>query len=220
LLVAGIALIGWHRALLWHDTVGKERFLIYTRLDTRADSLLVGCMAGVAVAWNLIPHGRRLRLVIQTSAILSALLVLLLLVVVPSTSSFLYYGGFTAVAAAVATIIISLFHAPLRSFHALLDVGVLRWFGRLSYGLYLWHLPVYFLYDQLFPPFPVRSYTLRIFLPFIIKFAASVAVAALSFYFIEQPALRLKRRFGAETQVANRIPEHRLTATATIVPNE
>lgn len=237
-LLFGVALIALHRASLWHGSTGREHLMVYTRLDARADALLVGCMAGVLITRGLVPVGRAWRLLIQTSAALGALLVAASLAVVASTSDFLYYGGFTAIAVAVAAVIISLFHAPLRAFHALLEQPVLRWFGRLSYGLYLWHLPVYFLYDQVAPPFPFRSYTLRLFLPFLIKFAASVAVAAASFYFIEQPALRLKRRFGAETKEAGTTREQRAgvttattagattattkaaTAAATAVPNE
>jgi peptidoglycan/LPS O-acetylase OafA/YrhL len=64
----------------------------------------------------------------------------------------------------------------------------LRYTGRVSYGLYLWHFPVFAV---------VRSH---FDLPGLVEVMAlvglSYAVAALSFVFIEQPFLRLKRRFA------------------------
>src|SRR6266576_1037938 len=100
----------------------------------------------------------------------------------------------------VAVIIAGLFYAPIKALTFLLELPVLRWVGRLSYGMYLWHLPVYYLYDHLFRPFPIRSYTARIMLPFAIKFFVAMGVASLSFYLIEQPALRLKKRFKSSAQ--------------------
>jgi len=197
LLFLAIAAIGIHRAMLWHDLIGPDRTLVYTRLDARADALLVGCIIGIVISRNLIPSKRFLVGLIRSLAVVSVIGLSICLVVVPSTSPFLYYGGFTLVAAMVATIIMNLFTSPWRLLVMVLELPWLRWFGRLSYGLYLWHLPVYVLYDRVAPRFPVRSYTLSIFVPFIIKFTLSVGVAALSFYFLEQPALKLKSRFSA-----------------------
>jgi peptidoglycan/LPS O-acetylase OafA/YrhL len=73
--------------------------------------------------------------------------------------------------------------APLR-------LGPLVFLGQISYGLYLYHYPVYwfldggkFAYDQ--PPGTMA-----------LKLAASLAVATLSWYLIERPLLGLKDRFA------------------------
>jgi peptidoglycan/LPS O-acetylase OafA/YrhL len=192
-----VALVALHRALLWHALAGEARNTIYTRFDARADALLVGCVLGLLLTSGATAFGSRSPRLLRALACVSAACVALLLVVIPSDSPLLYYGGFTAVAAMVAVFILHLFVAPLKFFTMLLELPVLRWFGRLSYGLYLWHLPVYSLYDATVAPPAVRSYTLRLLLPFAIKFLLSVGVAALSFRFIEQPALRLKRRYAS-----------------------
>jgi peptidoglycan/LPS O-acetylase OafA/YrhL len=195
-LVLAISVIAVHRALLWQGSVGLERNMVYTRLDTRTDSLLVGCIAGILVSRNLIPNKKWIVSGIQVLTVISAAGMGFMLFTIPATSRFLYFGGFTLIAVMVAIVIAHLFMAPLSVSTLILEFPLLRWFGRLSYGLYLWHLPVYAVYFNLFPPFSFKSYTLRIVSPFIIKFMLSVGVASLSFYFLEQPALRLKKRFN------------------------
>jgi peptidoglycan/LPS O-acetylase OafA/YrhL len=197
LLTVAILAVAFNRAMLWHSLSGSEQNMIYTRLDARADALLVGCIIGILVSRDLIPNQTWALAAIKGLAVLSAAGMGFLLFTIPSTSAFLYFGGFTGVALMVAIIIVHLFTAPWRTTLLILEFPLLRWFGRLSYGLYLWHLPVYSLYDSLFPPFPLRSYTLRIVLPFIIKFVLSVAVSTLSFYFVEQPVLKLKKKFSS-----------------------
>jgi peptidoglycan/LPS O-acetylase OafA/YrhL len=210
-LVGVILVVAVNRARLWQNLSGLEQNMVYTRLDARADALLVGCILGILVSRNLIPNKKWLFSGIKVLTVVSATGLSFLLFSIPSNSGFLYFGGFTAVALMVAIIIANLFTAPLRISSLILEFPLLRWFGRLSYGLYLWHLPVYALYHNWVPPFPIRSYTLRIVLPFMIQFLLAVGVATLSFYFVERPALKLKRRFstvrgkGADPTVTPRI---------------
>lgn len=201
--VAVIAAVALHRAALWHAAAGEARNLVYTRFDARADALLVGCLLGLLLT-SRAPLRKLSTTLLRALAIFSAACVGLLLAAIPSDSPLLYYGGFTGVALLVAVFILHLFVAPVRAFSVLLELPVLRWFGRLSYGLYLWHLPVYSLYDATVPPLSVRSYTLRLLVPFAAKFLLSVGVAALSFRLIEQPALRLKRRYASTRAGAER----------------
>jgi peptidoglycan/LPS O-acetylase OafA/YrhL len=210
-LVGVILVVAVNRAMLWQNLSGLEQNMVYTRLDARADALLVGCILGILVSRNLIPNQKWLFSGIKVLTVVSAMGLGFLLFSIPSNSGFLYFGGFTAVALMVAIIIANLFTAPLRISSLILEFPLLRWFGRLSYGLYLWHLPVYAVYHSWVPPFPIRSYTLRIVLPFMIQFLLAVGVATLSFYFVERPALKLKRRFatvrgkGADPMVTPRI---------------
>lgn len=73
---------------------------------------------------------------------------------------------------------------------ALLRLGALRYIGKISYGLYLYHLPVFsFTYSVL------RKWHGDQWWSIAFEFAASFFVAVLSWHFLESPVLRLKARF-------------------------
>jgi peptidoglycan/LPS O-acetylase OafA/YrhL len=70
--------------------------------------------------------------------------------------------------------------------------GVAPWLGTISYGIFLYHLPVLALiahwgWQNALFGHPLLSYT-------VLGLAMTVPLAALSWYAIERPALRLKRR--------------------------
>ena len=62
----------------------------------------------------------------------------------------------------------------------LLECGILRWIGRLSYSLYVWHM--LFFVARFWIPNLVQSEPLNIL--------ALVVCALTSYYFVERPALR------------------------------
>lgn len=106
-------------------------------------------------------------------------------------------------------------HAPLPR---ALQAGWLRAFGRYSYGLYVFHLPVYYLVDHLAKDqwsITIPQTGFYSFLHLGVLIGISYAVAWLSFNYFEQPFLRLKRRFepvfpqaalSAETYAGEKAP--------------
>jgi peptidoglycan/LPS O-acetylase OafA/YrhL len=68
--------------------------------------------------------------------------------------------------------------------------------GRISYGAYLSHLPLLGVY--LYFLRPIKPFTLRGFIIFIVWFSSVILVSWLSFRFIEQPFLRIKNRLGTK----------------------
>jgi peptidoglycan/LPS O-acetylase OafA/YrhL len=152
-------------------------------LDTRADSLLAGCAAGVLVASDLMPQWRGSR-ALTFSAILSVLGVLIIgccEMTAPNTIKF----GWPLASFFGAVLLIHLTLNPRTVLHSFLENPVLVFVGKISYGLYLWHYFILTVLEQ--HDLPSRYLTYLI---------PTVGFALLSYYFVEKPFLRLKQQFA------------------------
>ncbi len=94
---------------------------------------------------------------------------------------FLYRGGFVAVDLAVALVIVAAVHPMGWIGYRVLDRQPLRWIGERSYGIYLWHWPIFTLTrPQLDVPLnPVPDLVLRL--------ALTLVAAEASYRFVETP---------------------------------
>lgn len=109
----------------------------------------------------------------------------------PTTGGPAYRGGFVAVAAVSVTLIAALQRpSPVRR---ALSWRPLVALGRISYGVYLFHWPVYVLVDE-------RRLDVGRAQLFAIRVAITLAVAVVSFHLLESPARR--RRAGWRPTVA------------------
>ena len=68
-----------------------------------------------------------------------------------------------------------------------ISAPLLRWTGKLSYSLYLWNLPALVVVADLFPSQPAR-------LHYALAWPVSFALAAASYYWVEQPGRRMRHR--------------------------
>ena len=104
--------------------------------------------------------------------------------------------GGTLFALGVAFALAAILANPESILTRLLSVPPLVWTGRLSYGLYLWHFPVFTFVGRWFTALqPVRLMTLQI--------AGTFVCATLSYYLLEQPCLKLKKKFSV---IKTRVP--------------
>ncbi|MEM7433797.1 MAG: acyltransferase [Myxococcota bacterium] len=86
-------------------------------------------------------------------------------------------------------------HAPPGSWiMAGLEWRPLTYLGRISYGVYLYHMPVYFIVAH-FSVDLGNSYAIFAALA-LVKVVATIVVASLSFAFLERPALKLKSKWS------------------------
>jgi peptidoglycan/LPS O-acetylase OafA/YrhL len=164
------------RPLLWLCAAGAvgscvEMALLYragaslTRLyygtDTRAQSLLAGAALAVALAalaarrgaatgtragWR--PDSRSARLGVAGLGFFGLGGCGALWAVTSGTSPFLYEGGFLLVAACAAAVIASAVCLPSGALGRLFATRPLRDLGRISYGVYLWHYPIFLWVDS------------------------------------------------------------------------
>lgn len=108
--------------------------------------------------------------------------------------------GFTVIAVSYSALLI-LSLGPLSRFFSL---PILRTFGKYSYGLYLYHFPLTALSEHVKPFF--SRYPLGSLGYVLASLSANLAIAVLSFHLIEQPILRLKKRFEYRSSTAGRPP--------------
>jgi peptidoglycan/LPS O-acetylase OafA/YrhL len=92
--------------------------------------------------------------------------------------------------------ILTVFLAIKHPTHHLFSNKFLQWFGRRSYGIYVYHFPIFLALGGL------REHednnVTNFLLVTALRFGISIGVAALSFKYIEQPILKFKKRFDVK----------------------
>ena len=187
-LIFAIAAVAMHRRALFGGGASVTR--LYYATDTRADALLIGCLAALLLSWNLIPQSKYLRPVMHAFALVAVAFVAYLAGTSAMQDAVLYRGFFTLVSLAIGVALIVLMMWPSNLVLSLLRFPALRWIGRVSYGLYLWHWPVReFMTSDIHKASPARIVCIG---------GLALGITALSFYLVEKPFLRLKRKFAAD----------------------
>jgi peptidoglycan/LPS O-acetylase OafA/YrhL len=188
LVLASAALSGFGGWWLYKSSSGREGGRVYFGTDTRADALLLG--AAVAI-WLV--SGRRLRIPLTLFFVGIGLLA----ISVYSASPELARVPISATIGA-AIVIGGILDRPRVS--ALLSWRPLRWTGRISYGLYLWHYPLFAL---MLPALAMESRGVRL----LAASAAAYAAAAASYYLVEPHFLRLNSRVSSARDFPPPLPE-------------
>jgi peptidoglycan/LPS O-acetylase OafA/YrhL len=171
-----------HRAFVWTGPASAWR--IYNGLDTRIDELLAGCALAAALSAGCI-RVDWLRILVRWSY-QPAIALILYLVSRPLSPHIMYKFGWPIVEICLVVILYRLMGWENTILHRLLESPSLVWIGRLSYGLYLWHFPIFE---------KVGGWEYLRILKIPVAFALTFMVATLSFYFVERPFLRLKSQF-------------------------
>ncbi|HTZ91552.1 MAG TPA: acyltransferase family protein [Streptosporangiaceae bacterium] len=186
-LAAGSAVLMW---VLYHPAVDPTR--VYEGTDTRACGLLIG--AALAMVWSSGTAGRASRTVarvLDVPAMLGLAVIAVMIWRVGQYSTFLYHGGLVLLGFATAAVLAAS-ACPGSLVGAALGWRPLRWIGVRSYGIYLWHYPVIVLTT---PANGTEDLPRAVW-----QIAASIAIAALSWKFVEEPV-----RHGAIEQAWRRL---------------
>ena len=178
----------WHRApgvilsaLLVISLLAAEWALdvdpaaVFFLLPTRAWELLMGALAALYLRRAVNPSGNAL--VFDGLSALGLGLVVMTVVFYDDTTRF---PGIAAVPPTVGTVLMILFARPGGVVHRALSLRPLVWIGLISYGAYLWHQPVFSLFQHRFGSVAFTTYAV----PLI---GLSFALAFASFHSIEQP---------------------------------
>jgi peptidoglycan/LPS O-acetylase OafA/YrhL len=181
--------------------LGATETRLYMMLDTRADGLLLGAAAAFLFRRRALDGSKQGRRVLGAMTFLGfvALMAHLFLGIgaVARSTSFRSLSSYTLAAIVAAVVIFGVaaeFHAT-RPLARILETRPLVYVGRISYGIYLWHLVIIGILDDQFPTISgPAAVVLRLLITFV--------VAIFSFHVVERPFLRLKYRFARPT--ANR----------------
>ncbi len=92
--------------------------------------------------------------------------------------------------------ILDLIRRPDTKVATLMSHPICLWFGKRSYGIYIWHLLIYFPIQAFFNDVFTGRTKLATLAAFPFAFAATIGVSVLSWNYIETPALRMKARYS------------------------
>jgi len=163
--------------LLWSP--GHDPARVYYGTDTRAAELLIGAVLATVLAGRR--HRSRMpsRRIAKSCAGTSALLVLVVMWTTSNQSAtWLYRGGFAVHAVLTAFVIAAALQPGPVAW--ILSVRPLRALGLISYGVYLYHWPIFLWLDA--ARLGINGAPL-----FFVRSAVTLAVATASYRWIEQP---------------------------------
>jgi len=184
LLVAAVVMMAGSALLMaWLHDPQADPSRVYYGTDTRAQSLLVGAVFAMLLARHGPIRAGAARLLLQLAAAACVVYVGWLWVATPDNSALLYRGGFLLSAVAVAVVITAVVQPQPGALGRLLSVGPLRGLGLISYGVYLWHWPIYLV---LTPDRTGLDGTSLL----VAKVALTLAIAGGSYYLVEMPVRR------------------------------
>ncbi|MCB0919485.1 MAG: acyltransferase, partial [Actinobacteria bacterium] len=153
---------------------------VYAGSDTRSDGLLLGCVLASVVRLGWTSRSR------QWIGLLGLGLTLAIVAIGMPSNDFIVRWGFALVTLGAAALIYSV--TSRQWVGSILAVPPLVYTGRISYSLYLWHVPIFLILYRSYP----EAGAWRV-AP--VGFVISFAVGAASYHFVERPMLKVRARF-------------------------
>jgi peptidoglycan/LPS O-acetylase OafA/YrhL len=181
--LAGAAASALEMAFLYQPADASR---VYFGSDTHAQCLLVGAALAAAVAlWrrsaqseHVVSRGARWAL--GAGALFGVGVCAWAWSHLQFDQSIVFEGGFAIVSFAVAAVLLCVVLDPRSVFARLLSLAPLRYLGRISYGVYLWHFPLDIALTE--SRVGIGGYPL-----FLVRSATAIGVATVSYYALEQP---------------------------------
>ncbi|HEY8515514.1 MAG TPA: acyltransferase family protein [Candidatus Binatia bacterium] len=162
-------------------TIEEAQHRLYYGTDARAVELLVGALLA------LLRRSRgyapwRAAGALPALGVAAALVILLAWSRATVGDAWLYHGGFAGYAVLSALVIAAALQ-PQGAVRSALSARWLRWVGEVSYGAYLFHWPIFMLLSAERTGLPAPAL-------FALRLAVTLALAGLSYRFLERPVRR------------------------------
>ena len=191
-VAAAVASAVWMHVVYDHGTNTNRAFL---GTDTRSQCLFIGCALAVGLVlmsqraneqgrlekgelWR--PRSSAGLAVCGALGIVGAIAAVVIWVAVTATSSFPYSGGFFLIGLSVGAVVLSVVAAPRSIVPRFLSLTPIRYVGRISYGLYIWHWPIFIWLNG--QRTGASGWEL-----FAVRVAVTFAVSVVSFHLVERP---------------------------------
>jgi hypothetical protein len=162
---------------------GHDPSRAYYGTDTRAQSLLAGAVLAMVLPHLRLLPGDRVNRLLQAVALACVAGIGWAWAKTPSDSVLLYRGGFLLLATSMAVVIAAAVQPRAGPLGKVLSLAPLRWLGLISYGVYLWHWPIYLMLSR--SRVGWGEYEL-----FALRVAVTLLVATASYHLIELPVRR------------------------------
>jgi peptidoglycan/LPS O-acetylase OafA/YrhL len=207
LLAVSVALALASCAAMWLLFDPDRSSRAYMGTDTRGASILAGAALACLLSGRAPIEGKG-KLRALDAAGLAALIGLgVAWATIDGQSRFLYRGGFWLTEAAVLVLIVCAVQDRGSLIARVFSVAPLRWMGLVSYGVYLWHWPLYVVLTKQRLGFEGWGLT-------ALRLAATLAIALISYRFLEQPIRKRGITFGPPLLV---VPSAAAASVATLL---
>ncbi|HWG72573.1 MAG TPA: acyltransferase [Acidimicrobiales bacterium] len=173
-------------ALHW---VARDR--CYFGTDTHSDGLLVGCSLAffIAAQRGRPPLSERFHRIVAWLTAFSVIALVLLIMRESYVAPSAVWFGISAAVLCTGVIVLNLVTRPLPVLAWVLESRPVVWVGKRSYGIYLWQNTFAFFTSGIsHPGIGFNEWQ-------AIRFLVPIAIAAVSYRFVERPFLRRKRSF-------------------------
>ena len=182
-----IGALGW-RLLHYYGLPSPEKYT-YIATDARLDSIVFGCFFSLLM--HLRPDSAWLKRVTGIAPLAFAS-VLILMSFLIRDDGFRETLRYSLQGLALLIFFRNLYFLPRLSWAPkVLDWKPVAWTGKISYGLYLWHIPVTMYFDQFTPlAFGSPAFVLAVF-------AATYVICWFSYHQVEKPVVELRRQYGS-----------------------
>jgi len=174
-ILLSIGILAIQRGLVYNDL---DWFAVYIRTDTRIESLIIGMLGAVLmIKTNVVKP-----VFLRYASFPAVIVVVLIVLYGRADGSFMWFGGMTLFDVACLVIVLAL---AQKAFFAssILCWKPIAWVGVISYGLYIWQIPVFRIIQR-------HGETLSNTERFVLAMSVTFLLSALSWYVIERPAMR------------------------------
>lgn len=166
--------------------LGYSKDRIYYGTDARAAEMLMGAMLAVVLYYrpitNALASSRRLQWIMALLGAGALAACVVMWATIDQQSDPLYLGGFFAYSILTVIVIVSTL-LPVGPVASVLSTTPMVWMGKISYGVYLYHWPIFlFLSEERVPLSGLGLFAARV--------ALTLLIAVVSYQYLETPIRR------------------------------